>query len=278
MARKQFGKTWWARRWLDVLEQFGWANRLARGRTYARSGRVLDVNIYPGEVAARVQGRRARPYEVHITIPVLSDAQWERVMDAMAERAVFMAKLLAGEMPQNIEEAFEAAGVHLFPTPLEDLQMSCSCPDWAVPCKHIAATFYVLGEMFDYDPFLLFLLRGRSKEEVIEALEARYTREEGAPPSSTADDSHPTLEESLNTFWGTPEVVRDLTPRPDTSPPPDTMLRRLGEFPQPEVADLVHATMRQVYAVISQKASALLRNDQEPDTPPDEPKSRSVRA
>ncbi len=255
--RKQFGKTWWARRWLNVLEQFGWATRLSRGRSYARAGRVFDLDIVPGQVRAHVQGRRLRPYTVQIAIPVLSDAQWDRVLDAMAERAVFMAKLLAGEMPQNIEEAFEAANVHLFPSSAEEIEMDCTCPDWAVPCKHIAATFYVLGEMFDYDPFLLFLLRGRSKEDVIAALEERYAGEQmalGVP--DLPEEPHASLEDSLTEFWGHPDVLRDLTPHLEAPPVPDMMLRRLGPFPDEEARDTVHSTLTRVYEIVAERARA----------------------
>ncbi len=258
MGRKQFGKTWWARRWLEVLEQFGWGNRLQRGRSYARAGRVFDVDIEPGRVRAQVQGRRLRPYHVEITVPVLSGKQWQQVIDAMAERAVFMAKLLAGEMPENIEEAFEAAGVHLFPTGDEDIEMYCSCPDWAVPCKHIAATFYVLGEMFDYDPFLIFFLRGCSKEEVIEALKERYTREE-APPEGAEEEAH-ALEENMATFWGHPDALRHLSPLPTSPPMPDMGIRRLGDFPDREVAQVVHETLARAYSRVSERALAHLQN------------------
>ncbi len=269
MARKQFGKTWWTRRWLEILEQFGWANRLQRGRSYARAGRVLDVDISPGHVRAQVQGRRVRPYTVEISLAVLDDGQWERVMDAMTARAVFMAKLLAGEMPKNIEEAFEAAGVHLFPSSDEEIDMTCSCPDWAVPCKHIAAVFYVLGEMFDYDPFLIFFLRGRAKDEVIEALRERYTSED-LSAEKREESRGMTLEESIANFWGQPDALRDLTPRADAPPLPDMMLRRLGDFPDRAVAQDVRETLSLAYARVSQEALARFQNGATSPTPPDD--------
>lgn len=261
VRRKKFGKTWWTRRWLDVLEQFGWANRLSRGRSYARAGRVLEVDVDPGHVHARVQGRRPRPYTVHIEMPVLSDAQWNRVLDAMAERAVFMAKLLAGEMPQNIEEAFETAGVHLFPAHAGEIEMSCTCPDWAVPCKHIAATFYILGEMFDYDPFLLFLLRGRSKEDVIAALEERYTGKEIAPEIPDFPEQQPaTLEGSLADYWGNPDAISTLTLRVSPPPVPDMMLRRLGDFPEQKMREIVYTTLSKAYEIVAERARAYREN------------------
>lgn len=171
MARSgEFGKSWWAKRWISVLESFGWSNRLQRGRSYARYGNVLDVVVAPGEVRAKVQGSRPRPYRVTIRVKPLDDAEWDKVTSAMAKQAVFAARLLAGEMPENIEEVFTRSRVPLFPSSGRDIVTTCSCPDWANPCKHVAAVYYVLGQEFDRDPFLLFLLRGRSRDELMAAL------------------------------------------------------------------------------------------------------------
>jgi uncharacterized Zn finger protein len=173
---KKFGQTWWASKWLAALERLMDSGRLSRGRSYARSGQVLNLDIKPGRVDAKVQGSAPRPYKVQIEIKPLSEKEWNRVADAMAEQAIFAAKLLAGEMPQNIEEAFAAAKVNLFPTSSGDLDTDCSCPDWSNPCKHIAAVYYLLGEQFDGDPFLLFRLRGKSKDEIMSLLRARRVK------------------------------------------------------------------------------------------------------
>jgi uncharacterized Zn finger protein len=138
-VRGAFGETWWAKRWITVLEGYSIGSRLQRGRTYARAGQVLDIAIVPGTVTARVQGSRPTPYKIKIDVPVLSDSEWERAIDAMSAQAIFAAKLLAGEMPNEIEDAFKAADVPLFPARGSDLATDCSCPDFANPCKHIAA-------------------------------------------------------------------------------------------------------------------------------------------
>ncbi len=169
---QKFGDTWWSKRWISVLESFGWDNRLQRGRTNARKGQVIDLDIQKGEVISHVQGSRRKPYQVTVEMKEISDRNWEKVSDAMAEQAIFAAKLLAGDMPEDIEDAFEAARVSLFPSK-SDLDTDCSCPDWANPCKHIAAVYYLLGERFDEDPFLIFLLRGRSREELMGMLRQR---------------------------------------------------------------------------------------------------------
>jgi uncharacterized Zn finger protein len=188
---KKFGQTWWASKWLAALERLMDSGRLSRGRSYARSGQVLNLDIKPGRVDARVQGSRPQPYKVKIDIKPLTEKEWQRVADAMAEQAIFAAKLLAGEMPQNIEEAFAAAKVNLFPTSSGDLDTDCSCPDWSNPCKHIAAVYYLLGEQFDGDPFLLFRLRGKSKDEIMSLLRARRVMtalEEAAPIENEKTD------------------------------------------------------------------------------------------
>src|SRR5579871_6240783 len=136
--RGQFGASWWAKRWIAVLESFQIGARLGRGRSYARSGQVLGIDITEGRVTAAVQGSRPRPYDVEIQVKRLSAGQWDRLAETLAGQALFVAKLLAGEMPSDIETVFEEAGLSLFPEKLGDLKTSCSCPDYSNPCKHIA--------------------------------------------------------------------------------------------------------------------------------------------
>ncbi|XXY49113.1 hypothetical protein WME91_54810 [Sorangium sp. So ce269] len=171
---KRAGATWWGKRWVEALERMAPddAGRLARGRTYARAGRTHDLEVKPGLVVARVTGSQPKPYKVILTLARLDDTTWAKAIAAMAKRAKFAAELLAGRMPDDIDSAFQNAGASLFPERPEDLTTACSCPDWVNPCKHVAATHYVLGEALDKDPFLLFELRGRTREQVIEALRA----------------------------------------------------------------------------------------------------------
>ncbi|AEI63923.1 SWIM zinc finger family protein [Corallococcus macrosporus] len=171
---KKAGTTWWGQRWLEALERVlgGDSGRLSRGRTYARAGRTHDLVIQRGEVTARVTGSRPKPYAISLTLKRLDDGVWEKAIAGMAGRAQYAAELLAGAMPQAIDEVFLAAGGSLFPRSRGELMTECSCPDWGDPCKHVAATHYVLGEALDHDPFLLFELRGRTKEQVLSALRA----------------------------------------------------------------------------------------------------------
>jgi uncharacterized Zn finger protein len=194
---KKAGTTWWGQRWIEALENVlrGDSGRLARGRTYARAGRTHDLVVKGGKVTAKVTGSRATPYKITIELTELSAPAWKKAIDGLAKKAQFSAELLAGQMPQTIDEVFVEAGVSLFPKQRTDLETSCSCPDWGDPCKHVAATHYVLGEALDRDPFLLFELRGRTRDQVLDALRAarggvRQT------PARKADKSKVTPEES----------------------------------------------------------------------------------
>jgi len=179
-TRGEIGESWWSKRFISVLESFsGLGGRLDRGRHYARAGQVLSLTVEPGTVHARVQGSLDTPYRVQIGLSTYDDPTWTRIEQALAEQALFLARLLAGEMPPPIEEAFSAAGAPLFPTSARDLRMSCSCPDATVPCKHIAATFYLLAEAFDADPFQILRWRGRDRATLLANLRAR--RETAAP-------------------------------------------------------------------------------------------------
>jgi uncharacterized Zn finger protein len=168
------GTTWWGRRWIEALERVlrGDARRLARGMTYARAGRTHDLLVKGGKISAKVTGSRSTPYEVGIELAQLSDTTWQRAIALMADKAQFAAELLAGQMPLAIDDVFRDAGTSLFPEERTDLVTACSCPDSGDPCKHVAATHYVLGEALDGDPFLLFELRGRSKARVLAGIRA----------------------------------------------------------------------------------------------------------
>ena len=205
---KKFGQTWWSSQWLAALERLVDPARLSRGRSYARSGQVLNLDVQPGRVESRVQGSRPRPYKVKIEIKPLSEKDWNRVADAMAQQAIFAAKLLAGEMPPNIGEAFAAARLNLFPASSGDLKTDCSCPDYLNPCKHIAAVYYLLGEQFDGDPFLIFRLRGKTKNEIMAMLRTRralhaMTEEESGVEVEPVVSTEPNvpLDLDLDRFW-----------------------------------------------------------------------------
>jgi uncharacterized Zn finger protein len=191
-ARGAIGEHWWSRRFLEVLESFALGSRLTRGKNYARRGQVLSLEVAPGVVTASVQGSRKTPYKVSIALPAFSELVWAKVEVTLAEQAIHSARLLAGEMPHDLEEVFLAAGAPLFPQRAKDLTLSCSCPDWEVPCKHLAATFYLLAEGFDDDPFAILLWRGRSRKALLNRL--RELR--------GVDTAHPAVEPAALTAEG----------------------------------------------------------------------------
>ncbi len=168
----RFGTTWWGRLWISGLEKLGddYENRLPRGKKYAEEGAVSHFVVVPGEIQAKVHGRKT--YNVTLGLPALTTMQWERALERIALESRFVASLLAGEMPQGLDETFREAGASLYPRVPKELQTHCDCPDWANPCKHVAAVCYIMAEALDRDPWLLFDLRGKTKEEVLDALQA----------------------------------------------------------------------------------------------------------
>jgi uncharacterized Zn finger protein len=238
---------WWSQRFLGLLESFGLGTRLERGRDYARSGRVLELDVEPGIVLAKVQGSRFTPYRVRIRPQTFSEYQWRRAEKAIVTRALTLAQLLAGEMPADIEDVLAGAKLALLPGSYDELRVTCTCPDAANPCKHTAAVYYRLAAHLDADPFALLALRGRTEEELLHALRARRAKAGGirrsavaerpgdAPPSArspapTEAVTRPVrpLAEELDGFWRAGEELDRLQLSPLAGPAPDALLRRLG--------------------------------------------------
>ena len=239
--RGTFGESWWARRWIEVLEHFDIGARLNRGRSYARRGQVLSITINTGVVEARVQGSRPTPYQVRIEVKTLSAQDWKRLAESLGRQALVSAKLFAGEMPRDIEEAFTSVGLSLFPSEHKDLTTECSCPDWSNPCKHIAAVYSLLGEEFDRDPFLIFRLRGMEREGLLGLLAgpAEGPRKGGrrkAHRAATGSEADPPpalepLPADPMSFWVTSGTQVEIggevrVPSVDAALP-----KRLGNFP-----------------------------------------------
>lgn len=173
--RGPMAATWWSRRFTEVLESYGLGARLQRGRRYARTGQVVALEVRTAVIAAQVQGSRRTPYLVTISLPGPNERQWGKVESAMTAKIGFAARLLAGEVPPDLEHVFRAAGIALFPQSWRDLRADCSCPDWENPCKHIAAVLYVFADQLDADPWLLVAWRGRSREEILDRLRGPTT-------------------------------------------------------------------------------------------------------
>ncbi len=205
----QASREWWSQRWLDLLDSYRFKKRLERARNYARQGNVLSIKFEGSKVLAKVQGTEPEPYQVSLSLEPFSDEQWSYAIETMSRRAIFAAKLLAGEMPQNMEEVFTANGLSLFPFTLSEVRSRCSCPDKANPCKHIGAVYYQLGDRFSEDPFVLFQLRGRTKEQIIASL--RELRSRGAEVQGGRGETPPTTYYRL--FLAIQRTARCITSR-----------------------------------------------------------------
>jgi len=254
--RGAFAQSWWAKRWIAAVERLVDRGRLTRGRSYARRGQVISIDEKKGGIVAKVQGSRRTPYKVSINITPLSDSQWEEVIDTLAEQAIFTAQLLAGEMPQEIEEAFTEAGASLFPETRGDLETDCSCPDWANPCKHIAAAHYILGERFDEDPFLIFRLRGRTQDEVMSALRERRAGEDDFIEEDEEVEEIIPLDESIATFFELGAPLDGFSVSIQNPAIKTPLLKRVGEVSfvsKPGIEALLQGS----YSRISDKAVEL---------------------
>ena len=285
--RGAFGQTWWGKRWISVLESFDIGARLGRGRSYARGGQVLSIEVAKGEVTARVQGSRPKPYNVTIQMKPLTAKQWGQLLRSVAHQALFTAKLLAGEMPPDIEQVFTEAGLSLFPTKSGDLLTNCSCPDWSNPCKHIAAVYYLLSEEFDRDPFLLFQLRGLDREELLKRLSRAAVVSSPAPGARGAIGSPlpPKGEEGLGMrgetapaeplpndparFWSGGSLPEDIFGDVRQPPVSGAWLQRLGAFPFWRGETPVAAALLSIYAAASARGLAVFLG--EPQTAPMKP-------
>ena len=258
--RGRFGESWWAKRWIEVLEGFGLGTRMQRGRSYARSGQVLSIAVEKGSVNATVQGSRPRPYVVNVAVKPLPAETWARVAACVAGQAIFASKLLAGEMPKDIEDAFRGCGASLFPADYRDLKTNCSCPDSANPCKHIAAVYYLLAEEFDRDPFLIFRLRGMDRDEFLPMLG------ENRPPDTDTAIENPLPPEPLPSdprqFWTAGSMPEEGHLGIHVQRAGGALAKRLGKFPFWRGRGVFLDFLDRAYTDASAKAEDLLGGTQ----------------
>ena len=260
----QASREWWSQRWLELLDSYRFKKRLERGRNYARQGNILSIEFANAKVLAKVQGSEPEPYSLSLSLDSFSDEEWGFVVETMSQKAIFSAKLLAGEMPQNIEEVFTANGLSLFPFTLSEVHSKCSCPDKANPCKHIAAVYYQLADRFSEDPFVLFQLRGRSKETILNDLrQIRSDKVEDAEISDVQESiSNEQKSLNLDNFWQYNQPLESslVVIAPSTG---ETVLDVLGSIPLAKEdenianvnsTDIVMKYINSVYKDASQKA------------------------
>jgi len=257
-------KAWWVQRWVDLLNSYRFKKRLERGRIYAREGKILSLEYKGSKVTALVQGTADEPYRLSIWLDAFSDQDWNYVVDSLSERAIYSAQLLAGEMPQEIEAVFTANGLSLFPFNLSEVHSKCSCPDPKNPCKHIAAVYYQLGDFFREDPFVLFQLRGRSRDSILAAL--RQKRHATATQAGVLATVEPGDQPEVTTVRGPggPDLGHfwsyDRPLDPDLvviTPGTTTVLDVLGRMPlPPEDAPVVSGYLQEIYQAVAADALA----------------------
>jgi uncharacterized Zn finger protein len=231
--RGDIAQSWWSRRFIEVLESFGMGGRLQRGKRYARTGQVLSLSLSTSLVIGQVQGSRETPYRVRIAVTAFAERDWRRVEQALAGRALYAAKLLAGQMPADVEEVFRSVGLDLFPTNMRELSMDCTCPDWEVPCKHLAAACYLLAESFDEDPFEILAWRGRTRTDLLDRLHALRDQADDSADGRRPGQQAPPLADDVESFWTEPGPLGRSAPAVLDAPrlPPDAVLDQLDALP-----------------------------------------------
>ena len=182
---------WWVEQWMELINGYRFKKRLERAWSYAREGNVTSIRFEGRRVHARVQGTGEDPYKVKLWLDVLSDEDWAYVLEALAQKARWSAQLLAGIMPADIERAFAASGKRLFPFKLQEVRSECNCPDKANPCKHISAVYFLRGDRFSEDPFVLFQLRGRTRTKLLEDLAEQRRKALASLAEQRAGDAAP---------------------------------------------------------------------------------------
>ena len=182
---------WWVAEWMELINSYRYKKRLERAWIYAREGNVLSIRFEGRRVQARVQGTEPEPYKSKLWLDVLSDEDWDFVLEALSQKARWTCQLLAGVMPDDIERAFAASGKRLFPFKLQEVRSECTCPDKANPCKHISAVYYLMGDRFSEDPFVLFQLRGRSRAQLLKDLAERRRQQNQSGPATQSIGAAP---------------------------------------------------------------------------------------
>ena len=280
MAKAEFGRSWWSQRFVGAIEQFTDAGRLSRGRSYARGNKVKSFDIKDGVVAAQVRGSVNAYFGVYkepiylttIEFTPISEPQWNAAIAFIASKSGFLSKLMMNEIPENIEEPFTTLGIHLLPQTRKELNAHCSCPDYSNPCKHIAGVYYLLGAALDRDPYLLFELRGMSRDRFQAALAATPLGKALAAELSGAEivpqpiaDYYPRPAmvpmgtSDLKTFWMGPKRLPKNLELPVPSIVSGVLVKKQGDFPpfwESEASFL--AVMEEVYDRVKTKNKDVL--------------------
>jgi uncharacterized Zn finger protein len=243
---KKFGNQWWAAKWLEAIETFGPSKRVARGRSYARKGQVLDLRFEPGHISAAVQGSRDTPYQVEIFLGRLNEEKEAELIRDLQTEPIFAATLLTGELHPDVERLFRKFDFPLFPTKEEGRQSTCSCPDTGNPCKHIAAVYYLISLELERDPFLLLYLRGIPREKLV-------SRQKNLFAAAQLREALPVDPQQ---FWRAPRVKEiTIAPAQNAKTARPAVLQRLGSFPFWRGEQNFLETLERIYRAASEKTT-----------------------
>ncbi|WED24002.1 SWIM zinc finger family protein [Vibrio sp. JC009] len=246
-------RTWWGKKFIDALEGFTDSGRLSRGRAYRTDKRIKQWQVRNSKVTARILGNanpyfgvyEAPIYNTSVALAPISAKEWEKVIASIGNNAASVCKLMTNEMPDDIEEIFRAVKLHLLPVSYNDFSVSCSCPDYAVPCKHIAGVCYRLSEQLDSDPFLLFELRGLPRKDLQKQLgrsplgkvllQSLLAAQATPPPQSSYFTRPQPLEitepADTNSFWHGQEPLREDPHSSNDALIPALIIKKGGDYP-----------------------------------------------
>ena len=265
---RKVGKNWWAKRWMAVLEGYYMGAELPRGRAYAQAGQVLTVDIAHGIVKSTVQGSRKTPYVSSIQFKAAPKTQWKKLATTLSNQVYYAAKLLAGDMPESIEDVFEECGLSLFPKDLNDLETTCTCPGDVNPCKHIVAVYYLLAEEFDRDPFLFMKLRGLDRDQLIKSIGTSVKKKSKAQPE-LQDESltdrplfrTEAVSDDPQEYWQGNLVSEDLLGDVRIPPTAGALAKHLGHFPMWRGEERFLDALEMVYKRASQNGMDVFLGD-----------------
>jgi uncharacterized Zn finger protein len=251
MATKS--KTWWGKTFVAALEGFMEPGRLSRGRSYSGPNRLKTFELKKGKAIATVRGNvnpyfgvyKEPTYNTTITFQPISAADWKKVIATIGSQANFISKLLLNEIPENIEDCFKPLKLSLLPKGRKDCDSSCSCPDWGDPCKHVAGVYYRIAQEVEKDPFILFELRGISREELQaelsksslgQALSDELDRQNELPPPASSRFTQPMVQPlpkqvSLKAFWQGEKPLSDVDVPVTQTSVPAVLIKKQGDYP-----------------------------------------------
>jgi uncharacterized Zn finger protein len=270
--------TWAGEAWMHLFEHGAAPEQYDEGLAYGRSGQTTRMTISPGGVQAVVVGRSPKPYEVSINVAAFDADTWDRVIQTMSDQAIYAAKLLAGQLPANIEELFRPLGRTLAPS-IDEIDMSCTCDVGQPPCKHQVCLASLLAERLDTDPFLLFTLRGMDGDAFLERLRQRRALDTvpGEPaaaytpsPPAGASITPPALEHCLEEFWSTGDELAEMDAEPGPPEVEHALLRRLGSAPFENARFPLVGLLATCYDTISAYGLRRFNGDEAGDAAPDQ--------